>query len=70
MSAAADKAVEHVLNRIRSDGRVAWFLGFGTESFALLTAAYAERHGANVEQFRREFASECSPIKMVAASDA
>jgi hypothetical protein len=66
---AADLAVDHVLRRIRDDGRVAWFLGFGTESFALLTAAFAERHGLDVEQYRREFAASLNPVRMILAKD-
>lgn len=34
-------AILHVLNRIHTDPATGWYLGLGTESFALLTEAYA-----------------------------
>lgn len=37
----AQAAILHVLNRIHTDPAIGWYLGLGTESFALLTEAYA-----------------------------
>lgn len=60
----ADIAVAHVLRAIRDDGRKAWLLGYGTQTFALLTEAYAEANGLDVEQHRREFWSQCRPQRV------
>lgn len=60
MSAAADKAVEYLLQRIKYDGRLAYHFGM-TESLDLLCAAYAEAHGLDAEQFRTQFNAELQP---------
>lgn len=67
MSTKADAAVEHVLNAIRNDGRKAYLMGLGTGCFDLLTAAYAEAHSLDVEQYRRDFWSQCRPERVTAA---
>lgn len=67
---AADKAVQHVLNAIRNDGRKAYLLGAGTECFALLTAARADAKGEDLEEFRDGFWSQCRPERVVVARDA
>jgi hypothetical protein len=54
-SSSADKAVAHVINRMRDDERLADRLGYGTESFDLLTKAYAEAKGLDIEEFRHAF---------------
>jgi len=36
---AAKKAIQHVLGRIRDDATIGWYMGYGTESFDLLTKA-------------------------------
>lgn len=48
----ADKAVAHIIKRMKADGRIAYLLGNGTESFDLLTQAYAEANGLDVETLR------------------
>ncbi len=53
MSATADKAVLHVLRRIIDDPRLAYHFDPLTESFQLLTAAYAEAQGKDVAEVRR-----------------
>ena len=58
---SADRAVSAALSRIRTDGRIAYLMGFGTETFGLLTAAYAERTGEDVEKFRNDFWAQCTP---------
>ena len=51
----ADKAVAHIIKRMQADGRLAYLLGNGTESFDLLTQAYAEARSLDVEEFRHAF---------------
>ncbi len=58
---SADRAVSAVLRRIREDGRIAYLMGFGSQTFELLTAAYAEHRGEDVDQFRKDFWALCSP---------
>lgn len=60
----ADAAVEHVLRAIRDDGRKAYLMGYGSQCFNLLTEAYAESTGKDVETFRTEFWAQCSPEKV------
>lgn len=57
-------AVEFVLGRIRADGRIAYLMGYGTETFALLTYAHATLIGEDVEQFRKRFWMLCQPEKV------
>lgn len=52
MSAAADKAVRHLIIRMLQDPRLGYLLGYGSESFDLLTAAQAEAEGRPVEVLR------------------
>ncbi len=55
MSDLAVKAVAHVLTRIKTDPRVAYYFDPLTQSMSLLTAAYAEANGLDVEDFRKDF---------------
>lgn len=57
----ADRAVNAVLCRIRDDGRLAYFLGYGSETFELLTQAYAEARGEDHAEFKKKFWAMCSP---------
>lgn len=66
---AAAEAVWAVLKAIRDDGRKAWLLGPGSNSFELLTAAHAEETGADVATFRREFWESCRPERVVVAPE-
>lgn len=52
----AKLALGHILNRIHTDERVAWYLGIGTESFAVTTEAYATLIGKPVLAVRTAFA--------------
>lgn len=61
MSAAADKAVAHVLQRLLRDPRLAHLISAGSEAFDLLTAAYAEAHGFTVEHVRADFERQMAP---------
>lgn len=54
----AQLALGHILSRIRNDDRVGWYLGFGTESFALATEAYATLTGKPVLAVRTAFAPQ------------
>ena len=51
----ADKAIEHLLVRIRHDPRLAYYFDPLTQSMGMLTAAHAEAIGLDVEQFRKEY---------------
>ena len=65
----AELAVEHVLRAIRDDGRKAYLLGMGTETFRRLTDAHAERVGEDPEAFRERFWRQCRPERVVSVSD-
>lgn len=67
--AKAADAVWAVLKAIRDDGRKAWLLGLGTNSFEQLTEAHAEEIGADVEQFRRDFWAQCRPERVVSVAE-
>lgn len=61
----AETAVAHVLNAIRDDGRKAYLMGIGTQTFTLLTEAYAESNGLDPQKFREDFWAQCSPERVV-----
>ena len=63
----AEIAVAHVLKAIREDGRKAYLMGLGTQTFTLLTEAYAEANGIDPEKFRNDFWMQCSPERVVRA---
>lgn len=65
----AEVAVAHVLRAMRDDGRKAYLFGLGSQTFALLTEAYAETNGLDVEQFRSSFWSSCYPERVIAAPE-
>lgn len=69
MTTKAEIAVAHVLRSMRDDGRKAYLLGKGSQTFALLTEAYAETNGLDVEQFRAEFWSSCYPERVISAPE-
>lgn len=50
--ALAQEAVLHILYRIARDSRIAWFLGWGSESWALLTKAEAARRGVDAADLK------------------
>ncbi len=58
---SADRAVMHVLDCIRRDGRLAYLMGYGSQSWELLTAARAEQLGEDVEAFRKRWWADCNP---------
>lgn len=63
----ADIAVAHTLKAIREDGRKAYLMGLGTQTFTLLTEAYAEANGLDSKQFRENFWEQCRPERVVTA---
>lgn len=69
MATKAEIAVAHVLRAMRDDGRKAYLLGNGSQTYALLTEAYAEANGLDLEQFRSEFWASCFPERVIAAPD-
>jgi len=57
-------AVIRVLRRMQDDGRVAYLIGPGSQTFADLTQAYAEANGLDVEAYRKEFAETLRPERV------
>lgn len=53
--AQAMKAIRHALGRIKEDPAVGYYLGLGTETFALLTEAYAALSGNKVRAVREYY---------------
>jgi len=51
----AKRAIRHALETIRDNPKVAWHLGIGTQTFALLTEAAATLYGEDVEKVRKAF---------------
>jgi hypothetical protein len=54
----AKKALNHILNRIRVDPIIGWYLGYGTQSFSLLTEAYAALFSKSLKEVQDEFMPE------------
>ena len=52
----AKQAIRHVLNRIRNEYNVADIIGYGTQTFDLLTEAAATLHNEPVERVRKYYA--------------
>ena len=63
----ADQAVLHVLRAIQQDGRKAYLMGMGSQTFTLLVEAYCERTGEDPETVKQEVWSNCRPEKVIAA---
>jgi hypothetical protein len=51
-------AIRHVLGLIKRHPEVGFYLGLGTQSFALLTEADAANYGVDLEHVRRHYRSE------------
>lgn len=51
----ADVAITHLVRRIAGNPRLAYYFDPLTESMSLLTAAYADVYGLDVESFRKDF---------------
>lgn len=52
----ACRAINHVLRRIRDDSRIGYYMGVCSESFDLLTEAFATLKQLPVEQVRKSYA--------------
>jgi hypothetical protein len=48
----AKRALRHVLEQIRDNPKVGYEMGFGSQSFALVTEAFATLTGEPVEEVR------------------
>ena len=53
--AAAKKAIQHVLGRIRDHETIGWYMGCGTESFDLLTKAASALWNEPLEKVQAMF---------------
>ena len=51
----AKKAIAHVLQQIRDNPDVGWYLGLGTQSFSLLTEAAATLFAQPLDEVREQF---------------
>lgn len=58
MATAAEQAVEHILHRVQTDPRLAYYIGPATESLELLITAYAEMKGNDREQLKASILSQ------------
>lgn len=54
----AKKAIRHALMQIKDNPKVAYHLGVGTQTFALLTEAFATIFERPVEEVRHGFAAK------------
>lgn len=57
------KAVRHTLNQIMTNPTLAYCCGIGTETFSLLTEAYAKATRRGVESVRKEVLSGIQKIQ-------
>lgn len=51
----AKKAIAHTLQQIRDNPSIGWYLGFGSQTFSLLTEAAATLWSEPLETVRRNF---------------
>lgn len=49
------KAIGHVLVQIRDHPHIGWYLGYGTQSFDLLTEAFATLTNQRIDQTRDRY---------------
>jgi Lar family restriction alleviation protein len=54
-AAQAKKAIRHTLRNIAERPAVAWYLGHGTQTYALLTEAHATLNGITIEEVRKNW---------------
>jgi len=48
-------AAKHVLNQMQRDGRLAWLIGPGSQSYELLTSEAAASEGRPIGEFQAEY---------------
>lgn len=65
----ADAAVKHVVQRLINDPRLAYLIGPGSESFYLLTDAWATCMGEQVDAFRERLTSKLKPQPVPSIGD-
>lgn len=53
----AVKAIAHVIAKLKSDDRLFHLIGLGSQSFDLLTEAYAKLTGENLADLRKSISS-------------
>lgn len=53
----ATKAIKHLLGRVRADDRLYHLVGLGSQSFDLLTEAYATLTGEDLATMRKALSS-------------
>lgn len=51
----AERAIFKTLSRIHNEPFIAWYLGMGSQTFSLLTEAYAALTGKTVQEVRQTF---------------
>jgi hypothetical protein len=74
---AADRAVAHLVKRVGDDPVLAYYFDPISESMKLLTAAYADANGLNIDEYRAEYYGRlrferpcCTQCRNEAASNA
>lgn len=58
----ATKAIKHLLQKVKSDDRLYFLVGAGSQSFDLLTEAYATLTGSDLEAIRKSLSSTEVPF--------
>ena len=58
-----DEAIQHVANRIRADEKVAYLLGYGSQSFRLVSEASAALNSTTVEHAQDYMLGRCDDIQ-------
>lgn len=62
-------AVSHLLRQMQRDGRLAYLIGPGSQSYELLTAEAAQAAGRDVADYRREFDATLAPERWPVVGD-
>lgn len=65
----AERAVRTMIKRIRDDGRVAYLVGPGSQTYEELTDAYAEIIGEDPIVFRSKFETVIRPQRVAVIED-
>ena len=66
----AEQVVVHLLRRMRSDPRLAYYIGPFTRSYEMLTEVGAELEGCSVDEFRRLYEADLQTEPPTDAADA
>jgi len=65
----AEKFVKHMIRRCREDSRLAWIICPMSESYGLMTDAYAEMIGRDTDSFCEEYNRTLHPRRCIAGED-